>query len=125
VRVPMPWSGDEPPFGFSGNPDTWLPIPPDWAQLTVERQLSAPHSTLNFFRLALALRRAGREFEGTVLEWLETPPDALAFRVVPGGLLCVLNAGARPIKLPPGEVLLASAPLIDNRLPPDTAAWLV
>jgi alpha-glucosidase len=126
VRVPMPWSGDEPPFGFSGNPDTWLPIPPDWAQLTVERQLHASNSTLNFFRGALAVRRARPEFNGTKLDWLNGPTQhALMFRVLDGGLVCVLNAGARPIKLPPGEVLLASRPLIDGRLPPDTAAWLV
>ena len=38
-RVPMPWGGDAPPFGFSENPETWLPIPPEWSALTVERQL--------------------------------------------------------------------------------------
>ena len=38
-RVPVPWDGDAPPFGFSANPDTWLPIPPEWATLTVEKQL--------------------------------------------------------------------------------------
>jgi alpha-glucosidase len=27
--------------------------------------------------------------------------------------------------LPPGEVILASAPLVDGKLPPDAAAWLV
>jgi alpha-glucosidase len=27
--------------------------------------------------------------------------------------------------LPPGEVILASAPLADGKLPPDAAAWLV
>ena len=32
-RVPMPWAGDAPPFGFSQNPTTWLPIPPEWAAL--------------------------------------------------------------------------------------------
>ena len=56
VRVPMPWEGDEPPFGFSDTADTWLPIPPQWARLTVERQLRDPDSTLNFWRRALRLR---------------------------------------------------------------------
>ena len=48
-RVPMPWSGSAPPFGFSSNPHTWLPMPPDWRRLTVERQLDDPASTLSFF----------------------------------------------------------------------------
>jgi alpha-glucosidase len=126
VRVPMPWTGAEPPFGFSGNPDTWLPIPPEWAHLTVEGQLRAPDSTLNFFRRALAIRRERQEFNGTTVDWLHgITQDVLMFRLLDAGLVCVLNAGARPIKLPHGEVLLASGPLLDGRLPPDTAAWLV
>ncbi|MFI2708346.1 glycoside hydrolase family 13 protein, partial [Nocardioides sp. CER28] len=35
-RVPLPWSGAEPPYGFSpAGVETWLPQPPDWAALTV------------------------------------------------------------------------------------------
>ncbi|MEZ0073882.1 glycosidase [Planotetraspora sp. GP83] len=34
-RVPLPWSGTEPPYGYStGVP--WLPQPADWKELTVE-----------------------------------------------------------------------------------------
>ena len=118
-RVPMPWAGDEPPFGFSDNPDTWLPMPPPWAALTVERQLRDPSSTLNFFRRALDLRRG---FTGTELQWVDAPMGALIFRV--GELVCALNVDADPVALPEGELLLASGPLADGRLPPDTAAWL-
>jgi alpha-glucosidase len=42
-----------------------------------------------------------------------------------GGVVCVINAGRRAIPLPDGEVLLASGPLVDGQLPPNTAAWLV
>ena len=42
-----------------------------------------------------------------------------------GGLVCVLNASAQPIPLPEGEALMASGPIADGALPPDTAAWLV
>lgn len=119
-RVPLPWDGDRPPFGFSANPDTWLPMPPQWAALTVERQLAEPDSTLSFFRRLLVLRP---RFRATAIEWLPGPRHSLAFRT-DGGLVCALNAGDRPVALPPGEVLLASGPLADGRLPPDTAAWL-
>jgi alpha-glucosidase len=124
VRVPMPWEGDDPPFGFSSSPDTWLPIPPEWRELTVERQLHEPGSTLNFFRRALRLRATRPEFDGTTLEWLDAPRDTVIFRVA-GGLVCALNVTGDPIELPDGEVLLASGPLADGMLPPDTAAWLV
>jgi alpha-glucosidase len=122
--VPVPWQGDGPPFGFSDNPDTWLPLPADWAALTVEKQINDPASMLSFYRTAIELRRDRSEFDGKSIEWLDSPSDTLAFRRS-GGLVCVLNAGTRTIPLPVGEVLLASAELIDGKLPPDTAAWLV
>ena len=123
-RVPVPWEGDAPPFGFSTNPDTWLPLPKEWSALTVEKQLADPESTLSFYREALRLRGARSEFDGTAIEWLDSPDDTLVYRV-DGGLVCALNAGDKPIALPAGEVLLASAELVDGKLPPNAAAWLV
>ncbi len=38
-RVPIPWSGSEPPYGFGpGNEQPWLPQPADWAPLTAEAE---------------------------------------------------------------------------------------
>ncbi len=124
-RVPIPWSGDTPPFGFSMCTDTWLPMPADWAELTVEKQHADLDSTLWFFRRALELRRERAEFDGTDIEWLTAPRGALIFRRHSGGLVCALNAGKRLMALPPGELILASAPLIGSKLPPDSAAWLI
>jgi alpha-glucosidase len=124
-RVPLPWSGDAPPFGFSNNTDTWLPMPADWATLTVEKQRADPDSTLSFFQRVLGLRNERAEFDGYGIDWLPAPTDALAFRRRGGGLVCALNAGKRPIALPPGELILASAELVAGQLPPDAAAWLV
>ena len=123
-RVPIPWEGDAPPFGFSDNPDTWLPLPPEWAALTVDRQLADSDSTLSFFRRAIELRRDRPEFDGLAVEWLDSPADGLAFRLS-SGLVCVLNAGRRAMALPDGELLLASGALVDGKLSPNTAAWLV
>ncbi|MGE2719764.1 glycoside hydrolase family 13 protein [Mycolicibacterium celeriflavum] len=123
-RIPMPWHGEAPPFGFSTNPDTWLPIPREWAALTVEKQLADPDSTLAFYRQAFELRSRRGEFGGPTVEWLDSPADSLVFHRS-GGLVCVLNAGSRPIPLPEGQVLLASAAVSDGVLPPDAAAWLV
>ncbi|OBB56018.1 alpha-amylase [Mycobacterium sp. 852013-51886_SCH5428379] len=123
-RVPMPWSGDEPPFGFSTTSDTWLPMPPEWSALTVQCQDPDPESTLNFFRRALRARGEQPEFDGTALEELAVDGDVLTLRAS-GGLTCVLNAGADSVPLPAGRVLLASAALDDGRLPADAAAWIV
>jgi alpha-glucosidase len=123
-RVPLPWSGEKPPFGFSNSADTWLPMPADWAALTVEKQQGDPDSTLSFFQKALELRRKRAEFDGDKFDWLTAPSDVVIFRSR-GGLVCALNAGERPIALPAGELIFASAPLVDGQLPPDTAAWLV
>jgi alpha-glucosidase len=42
-----------------------------------------------------------------------------------GGFSCLVNVSAEPVPLPAhGEVLIASGPLDDHRLPPDTAVWL-
>ncbi|GBG37483.1 glycoside hydrolase family 13 protein [Mycobacterium montefiorense] len=124
-RVPLPWSGDAPPFGFSSSPDTWLPMPADWAPLTVEKQDADPNSTLSFFRTALELRRDRAEFDGVELQWLAATPETLVFRRSTGGLVCALNTGKRPMALPAGELIFASAPLVDGQLPTDTVAWLV
>ena len=121
---PCRGQGDAPPFGFSDNPDTWLPLPADWAALTVERQIGDPASTLEFYRQAIELRRDRGEFDGATIEWLDSPADTLAFRRS-GGLVCVLNAGADAMELPDGEVLLSAAELVEGKLPPDAAAWLV
>ncbi|HUO37236.1 MAG TPA: DUF3459 domain-containing protein, partial [Mycobacterium sp.] len=113
-----------PPFGFSANPDTWLPMPAEWAALTVEKQRADTASTLAFFRTVIGLRRERSEFDGDGIEWLSAPREALVFRRRGGSLVCALNAGGEPIALPPGEVILASAALVDGKLPPDVAAWL-
>ncbi|MFV8163426.1 glycoside hydrolase family 13 protein [Mycobacterium sp. 134] len=122
-RVPMPWSGDAPPFGFSSNADTWLPMPAEWAPLTVQRQQADPASTLEFYRQAIQLRTSRAEFTGSRVD-LDIADEVLTLRRE-GGLVCVLNTGDEPVPLPPGEVLLSSAELTDALLPADTAVWLV
>ena len=121
-RVPMPWDGTAPPFDFSPNPDTWLPIPAGWASLTVARQLADPNSTLAFFQKALELRRNNFHFSKNDVAWIEHSADRLAF--ISGGVLCVLNTGPTTMPLPDNEILAASAPP-SNGLPPDSAVWLL
>jgi len=124
-RVPLPWEGDAPPYGFSTAERTWLPMPPDWGPLTVEAQLEDPDSVLSLYRRALELRwELGT---GGEPEWYGAPSGCLAFRRAGSGLVCALNASTSPVPTPPGELLLASGPLESRGgvLPPDTAVWLL
>jgi alpha-glucosidase len=121
-RVPIPWSGETPPFGFSTTPDTWLPMPAAWAGLTAADQAGDPSSPLTMFRQALRLRRELAGLQAFDIEWLDDlPDDAIGYRR--GDVLVMLNTGAESLALPAGEVLLSSRP-VTTGLPPDTAAWL-
>lgn len=126
ARVPLPWEGRNPPFGFTTAEHAWLPMPFDWEQLTAETQLEDPDSMLSLYRRAIELRQTSPAFAGTEIEWYGGPEACFAFRRKGGGLTCVLNTSPDLVPLPPaGQLLLASGPLLEQQLPPDTAAWLV
>jgi alpha-glucosidase len=126
-RVPLPWSGDEPPFGFAPTASTWLPQPADWASLTAQRQGGDPASMLTLYRDALRLRKRLPALGDGPFAWHDSAPGVLAFRREPG-FVCVVNFGPDPAGLPPpvigGEVLLASGPPAPAAtIPADTAVW--
>jgi alpha-glucosidase len=129
-RVPLPWSGDHAPFGFSPDGvETWLPQPEEWSALTVEAQSEDPASTLNLYREALRLRRELPELGDGALEWWDdASPGAnhvLAFRRG-AAFACVVNTGETSVPLPAGTtILLSSAPLDSTgALQGDSTAWL-
>lgn len=123
-RVPMPWSGDAPPYGFgAGEGQPWLPQPDDWADRTVAAQDQDPGSVLSFYRRALAARRAHTDGLTESVDLLDAGDDVLAF--TRGALTVVLNAGTDAVELPAGDVVVASGELEDRLLPADTAVWLV
>jgi alpha-glucosidase len=124
-RVPLPWSGDQPPYGFSPpgtSADTWLPQPGGWKALTVAAQDEDPGSMLHLYRAALRLRREELGPDDR-FAWLAGDPHVLAFSRG-RHFVAVVNLGDRPVALPAGDVLIASRALDDGRLPPDTAAWI-
>lgn len=127
-RVPMPWSGDAPPFGFSSNPSPWLPQPPTWAAKTVEAQERDPASTLALYRDALRIRRSRDDLRAGELRWLEADASVLAF-TRGSGFACAVNTGSGAASLPAGlasaHVLLASDALErGGELPGETAVWV-
>jgi alpha-glucosidase len=120
-RVPLPWSTDEPLFGF-GADLPWLPQPDDWGKLSVESQDGVEGSTLELYRQALRTRE--ERFHTATVEWLGTDSEVLAFRRG-AGVTCIVNFGTGPIPLPEGRVLLASEHLPDRSLPTDVAVWMI
>jgi alpha-glucosidase len=126
-RIPMPWEGSRPPFGFSPSSRTWLPQPAGWAPLTAEAQAADPTSMLALYRAALRLRRGHRALGRGRLRWVETESsNALMadLRADTEAVRVVVNLGGRAMPLPDGDLLLASAPPVDGRLPPEAAAWI-
>jgi alpha-glucosidase len=131
-RVPLPWSGDSAPYGFSpgdARVEPWLPQPATWQQLTVEAQNDAADSTLNLYRNAVRVRREHLVGRDAPFAWTDSGASGsdtsiLAFRRG-DRFECIVNFGPAPLALPPGRrVLLASGPLDGDMIPPDAAVWL-
>jgi alpha-glucosidase len=126
-RVPLPWSGQEPPFCFSppgATSEPWLPQPKEWRDLTVQAESGNDDSMLELYRSALRIRRTEPGLGDGPLSWLPSVPGVLDFDRG-GSVRCIANLSGQPVSLPAGAaVLLASEPVRDYLLPPDTAVWL-
>jgi alpha-glucosidase len=126
-RVPLPWSGLEPPFGFSpvdAAAEPWLPQPKEWRDLTVETETGSAGSMLELYRTALAIRRSEPALGDGPMTWLPSEPGVLAFDRGTS-VRCVVNLAAEPAPLPEhAGLLLASGPLDGELLPADCAVWL-
>ena len=120
-RVPIPWEATGPSLGFGDGPG-WLPQPAGFASLAASVQDGDPASTLAMYRTALDLRRTHLVHEPD-FGLLDTDEGALAFRRG-AEFVCVANMGDESLPMPIGEVLLASGPLDEGRLPVDTAVWI-
>jgi alpha-glucosidase len=126
-RVPLPWLGDEPSFGFSpagATASPWLPQPKSWGAFSAARQARQPGSMLSLYREALEIRRREPSLSDGTFRWLDAPDEVLAFGRGER-FAFLLNLSTNPVALPPHDgVLLRSGVLEDGLLPPDTAVWL-
>ena len=140
-RVPIPWSGTTPSYGFGPSSESWLPQPAEWAALSVQAQSGVDGSTLEFYRRALHTRRAEASLGEGALEWLDAgSPAVLAIRrsAADGtAVVAVINTGEASAHLPAAlgtEVLVESGDAVavlqdDGGAPalvigPETAVWL-
>jgi alpha-glucosidase len=127
ARVPLPWSGDQTPFGFSsGSP--WLPIPNEWGEFAVDAQKADPASSLNLYRSALQIRKSNLVGAGEI-EWVDRGKDGLV-SFTRGKFAVYLNTSSASIEIPTSgtltlgsnsEVRMANGLLF---LPAASAAWL-
>ena len=113
-RVPIPWSGETPSYGFGPGPQSWLPQPATWADLSVGAETGVPGSTLELYRQALRIRKAEAALGEGPLEWLPAPEHVLAAqRTAPDGsaVISILNLAETAAVLPAAwgtDVVLAS-----------------
>nr|WP_246266587.1 glycoside hydrolase family 13 protein [Nonomuraea typhae] len=126
-RVPLPWSGEREPYGFSPNgaAPPWLPQPDAWSSLSVAVQEPDPASMLSLYRSALRIRAGHPALGDGTMTWLPAPDGVLAFSRG-AGFACMVNLSPAAVALPEhAELVLASTPLAGELLAPDTAVWLM
>jgi alpha-glucosidase len=127
ARVPLPWSSEKSECGFtSGTP--WLPIPPEWKDLSIQSQNSQPSSSLNLYRRALKARRDLFDTNAAI-EWCNNLEiGLLAF--TRGEYLILLNTSGETINYPsPGTIVMKSNEEVESRqgdikLFPYSACWV-
>ena len=120
--MPLPWTTGGPSYGFGPRRRAAPAAARLVGDLTVAAQEGDPASTLTLYREALRLRH---DLQGAEeLTWHSARGASVLDLERPGGWRCVTNMGAETVEPAEGEVLLASGPLEDGRLPADTSAWL-
>lgn len=121
-RVPMPWSASGTSFGF-GPGGSHLPQPSWFADVAVDKQDGVEGSTLELYRQALSLRRKLQTVEE--LRWVNHIfNNKVVHFVRPNGWQSITNFGEKLVKLPAGNVVLTSQPLVDGKIGPNTTVWL-
>jgi alpha-glucosidase len=129
-RVPIPWSGATPSYGFGSGSASWLPQPTGWAQLSVEAERGVDGSTLELYRRALRIRRAEASLGEGALEWLLDDGVVLAHRrSAPDGssVISVINLGDASTRLPADwgtQFLIASGPDVAVMSTGDEASFM-
>ncbi|MFC7762731.1 glycoside hydrolase family 13 protein [Catellatospora bangladeshensis] len=121
-RVPIPWEADAPGYGFGPSGATWLPQPPVFAALALDRQRGVQGSTYEMYRSALRLRAQHQLGAGT-LTWADGLDGVLTFQN--GSVFVLTNFADTPAALPPGaRILISSEPLdSDGKVPTDVTVW--
>ena len=124
-RVPMPWSGTEPAVRVLRRRDDLAADARGLGRADRRRRRRPiPASMQSLYRSALALRSSSPAFAGESLRLAAGARRAASRSAVPAVWCAWSTSPARPMPLPEGRVLLASADVADGTLPDDAAVWL-
>jgi alpha-glucosidase len=96
-RTPMQWTSGR-NAGFTTAAKPWLPVPPTAAIRNVETESRDPRSVLNFYKRAIALRRASPALLDGTYSAIGNDPNVFAYRRrAPGQTMIVaLNMSNAP-----------------------------
>jgi alpha-glucosidase len=99
-RTPMQWTPG-PQAGFSTDPQTWLPIAPNYKTVNVATESADPNSLLNWSRTLIAIRRGNPTLHDGGIVMLDATNNAvLSFvRTAPAGskpIVVSVNMTAQP-----------------------------
>ena len=120
-RVPLPWSPVGKSFGFSKSGKSHLPQPASFKEFAVDMQKGIKGTTLEMHRDALKLRKILQTEEE--LKWVKTTSSEVIHFARPNGWNCIMNFNGAPYKMPKGEILMASGPLKNGKIPANTTIW--
>ncbi len=92
-RTPMQWTGG-PQAGFSTNPNTWLPVAPDYKTVNVAAESADPNSLFSWYKQLIQLRRENPSLHnGGIVMLNRDDKDVLAYmRTAPAGAQPVVVA---------------------------------
>jgi alpha-glucosidase len=97
-RTPMQWTPG-PQAGFSTNPNTWLPIQPNYKTVNVEVESKDPNSQLEWFKKLTLLRRDNPALHSGTLTMLDTANTSVLSYVRSAGsesVVVAINFTAQP-----------------------------
>jgi alpha-glucosidase len=95
ARTPMPWTGSGNDFGGFSDAKPWLPMQEAHRSANVFDQEGDPHSVLNFYRAAIALRNGCRVLRQGDITFIGDDNCLVFDRVFKGQTRrCVFNIGA-------------------------------
>jgi alpha-glucosidase len=101
-RTPMQWTPG-PQAGFSTNPQTWLPVAPDYKTVNVQTESGEAESLLEWNEKLIALRRENMALHDGGLTMLDSGPNVLAYvRRAAGAptVMVVMNVSAAEVAAP-------------------------
>lgn len=126
ARTPMVWQTDNAQGGFSSAAKCWLPVTAPHLALSVAAQAGRAESLLEYYRAALAFRRAHPLLAGGEMSPVTAEGDVASFlRQGEGRLFCAFNLGAAEarVAVPPGN-WRALAQDLGGAAPEDGSAML-